>query len=401
VGNDLNTPLGQDRKPPRDRLRRPRRANLAAAALVVAILAAAGYTATRTDPLARPDPDIEIARTDDTALPSNGTDPSPDAAPRSPPRPDRAVQAQGAGIAIEETLTGDGLTVTTFRPSGPGLDGPRIIESGIGQDLRVAHIPEPGLLEESAFGPLPAKGGNGERAMDAYARSWSGARGTRIAIVVGGLGLSQTGTQHAIRTLPEEVTLAFAPRGNSLQRWMQDARRSGHEILLQVPMEPFGAGGETDDDALTVGAGEAVNRENLHRTLARITNYTGVMNHLGGRFMADVEALEPVIREIEARGLLFLDDGTSAQSRADMLARTVGTPFAAADIVLDTVRERGAIMAQLDALERVAVRNGQAIGVASAFEVSVDAIATWLEAAMARNIEIVGVSALVDDPRSR
>ena len=37
-----------------------------------------------------------------------------------------------------------------------------------------------------------------------------------VAIVLGGLGLSQTGTQRAIRELPGEVTLAFAASGNSL-----------------------------------------------------------------------------------------------------------------------------------------------------------------------------------------
>jgi polysaccharide deacetylase 2 family uncharacterized protein YibQ len=76
---------------------------------------------------------------------------------------------------------------------------------------------------------------------DIYARPWSGStRDTRVVIIVGGLGLSQTGTQHTqLQTLPEDITLAFAANGNSLQRWMQEARRQGHEILLQVPFEPF------------------------------------------------------------------------------------------------------------------------------------------------------------------
>ncbi len=66
------------------------------------------------------------------------------------------------------------------------------------------------------------------------------ARGApRVAIVIGGLGLSQTGTQSAIDKLPPEVELAFASNGNSLDRWMQAARRAGHEILMQVPLEPF------------------------------------------------------------------------------------------------------------------------------------------------------------------
>ncbi|WP_412160064.1 divergent polysaccharide deacetylase family protein, partial [Pantoea sp. SIMBA_079] len=56
---------------------------------------------------------------------------------------------------------------------------------------------------------------------------------------MGGLGLSQTGSMEAIDKLPQEVTLGFAPQGNSLQRWMQAARQNGHELVLQLPMEPF------------------------------------------------------------------------------------------------------------------------------------------------------------------
>lgn len=93
--------------------------------------------------------------------------------------------------------------------------------------------------------------------MDQYARPWSGARGTRIALIVGGLGLSQTGTQKAIRDLPGEVTLGFATAGNSLQRWMQEARRSGHELLLQLPMEPFDyPANDPGPNALRIGLGE-------------------------------------------------------------------------------------------------------------------------------------------------
>jgi hypothetical protein len=39
-----------------------------------------------------------------------------------------------------------------------------------------------------------------------------------------GWGLEQTGTQKAIEALPEDVTLAFAPLGSSLQRWVEKAR---------------------------------------------------------------------------------------------------------------------------------------------------------------------------------
>jgi uncharacterized protein len=161
-----------------------------------------------------------------------------------------AEEAETAGLQPESGRSGaninratmpDGNVVSVYSPRPRDNDGP-VLMSGqtYGQDPRMATRPNEELLEDTAFGRLPVVGADGLRPMEQYARPWSGARGTRVAIVVGGLGLSQTGSQKAIRELPPEVTLGFAASGNSLQRWMQEARREGHEILLQIPLEPFG-----------------------------------------------------------------------------------------------------------------------------------------------------------------
>ena len=183
---------------------------------------------------------------------------------------------------------------------------------------------------------------------------------------------------------------------------MRDARRAGHEILLQVPFEPFDyPDNDPGPHTLRVGVSAEKNLSELHSSLASITNYTGIMNFLGGRFLSDADALEPVMRDLGRRGLLFLDDGTSAQSRTGTLADTIGVPHGFADMVLDTEIDRTAILKKLDELERVARRNGSAIGVASAFDESIEAIAGWMEEAGARGIEFVGVSALVKDPQQQ
>ncbi len=306
-----------------------------------------------------------------------------------------------SGANVQRTLTNEGQVVTTISPADRGNDGPIIISGAetVGQDPRVAHLPVPELLEKTEFGRLPVKGADGYRPFDAYARPWSGARGTRLAIVVGGLGLSQTGTQYAIATLPEEITLAFAATGNSLQRWLQESRRAGHEVLLQVPFEPFNYP-QTDPGphTLLVEDGPQQNLADLHWAMGRITNYTGIMNFMGARFLSDQKATETVMRELAKRGVLFLDDGTSARTVTEPIAGAVGVPHAQADIIVDAKVGRTDIMKKLDDAERIARRNGSAIAVASAFEESVDAIAAWANEAKARGVEIVSVSALADDP---
>lgn len=345
-------------------------------AVAVAILAASGAIALRERPFRTP----------------------------PPPTPEVAAVEQPSALAPAATVS---------RPSGP--EGPSIIRvspppanrteivitdpSAIGQNLRVAHLPDRDLIEQSEHGPLPVRAADGRRPFEAYARPWSGARGARIAIVIGGIGVSQTGTQSALEKLPPEVTLAFATGGNSLDRWMQTARRNGHEIVLQLPLEPFDYPNvDPGRGTLTVEAGQEENLDNLRWSLGRITNYTGVMNYMGARFVADRASMELLMGELGRRGLMYLDDGSTARSLSEPLAGPSLVPFAASDTAIDTARERGDILRKLDELERVARARGYAIGTGSAFETTVDAVARWVREAKSRGIEIVPVSALAMDP---
>ena len=318
----------------------------------------------------------------------------------------------GAANSVRPSAKSPSITVT----SG-GVDGPSIIKndpstdatstgaivisdpSAMHQDLRVAHIPDRALLEESANGPLPIRAADGRRPFDVYARPWSGARGARIALVIGGLGVSQTGTQEAIANLPPEVTLAFASQGNSVDRWMQEGRRSGHEVIMQVPLEPFDYPNVNPGrHTLTVDASAEANIDNLHWTLSRTTNYTGVMNYMGALFTSDSAAMQPLMAELGKRGLLYLDDGTSARSVAADLAVANDVPFVAADAVIDAVQDRNAILDKLDQLERTARMKGHAVGTGSAFGVTVEAVRSWAAEGGPRGIGIGSVSALAEDP---
>ncbi|NYT31560.1 divergent polysaccharide deacetylase family protein [Rhizobium sp. WYCCWR 11128] len=397
MGTDLHAPLGRNRKTGSRRPGVLRLGRIAASLCLFAIGGFSLYTAFRGDELERTKPPAaEQAATPPANAPQPPTATTGQAAdgmPRTDPR---------SGANVEQMVTGDGSVVTKYSPRPRDGGGPVLVDAmQIGQDPRMAAQPNEALLEETPFGRLPIVGPDGRRPMDQYARPSSGARGVRIAIVVSGLGLSQTGTQRAIAELPEEITFAFAASGNSLQRWMQEARRGGHEILLQVPLEPFDyPANDPGPKTLLTTKPAARNIENLHKAMGEITNYTGVMNYLGGRFLSDPAAMEPVMRDIGKRGLLFLDDGTSAQSKTAAIAKGTELPYAVADLQLDGQLDINAVLKKLDELERIARKNGQAIGVASAFDESVDAIAKWSEEAAMRGIEIVGVAALSNDPKN-
>ncbi|HEY2229531.1 MAG TPA: divergent polysaccharide deacetylase family protein [Xanthobacteraceae bacterium] len=92
-------------------------------------------------------------------------------------------------------------------------------------------------------GPIPRIAPDGTRPAEAFAqpvKPMPDRQNTpRIAIVVTGLGISALGTSDALTKLPGPVTLGFAPYGGDLDRLAVRAPQGGHELLLQVPMEPF------------------------------------------------------------------------------------------------------------------------------------------------------------------
>jgi uncharacterized protein len=346
-------------------------------------------------------PEPIIAASDQAAAPA--TDPTatgtvaatPETAALDPARPNE----------LSRTVTEGGSAIITVKPPEV-TDGQGSVivrdPSQLTQTAMLAHLPLPELIEREGERRLPRRGEDGTRPFDAYARAWSGSAGPRIAIVIGGLGLSQTGTQEAVRRLPEDVTLAFASEGNSLDRWMQAARRDGHEILLQVPMEPFGYP-EVKPGRFTLEADAAPEAivESLHRALARTTNYAGITNHMGARFLGEPKAAETLFAELGRRGLGFLDDGAAARSLSKEAAAAGGVPFARADLLIDADREPGAILAKLNELEQTARSQGTATGIGSAFDETVDVVARWMVEARKRGIEFVPVSAVSADPERR
>ena len=88
-----------------------------------------------------------------------------------------------------------------------------------------AVISDPDLIEMSPDGPLPKISKDGRRPMAVYSRriDKSDPR-PKIAVTVGGLGLSASLTQAAVDMLPSGISLAFTPYGSSLQGMVSAAQ---------------------------------------------------------------------------------------------------------------------------------------------------------------------------------
>jgi polysaccharide deacetylase 2 family uncharacterized protein YibQ len=311
--------------------------------------------------------------------------------------PERTGATVPSGLSgLSEPAPEDGLIELAPTGSLSELDRVVIHDPADAPSVELAALPDSSLVEDSEDGLLPRISDDGLRPLDAYARpSNADPADPRIAIVVGGIGIDPAGTKAAIATLPGSVTLAFAPYGEDLDGAVAAARGSGHEILLQIPLEPYNyPATDPGPNTLTVKAEPAENLARLRWFLGRLTNYVGVVNYMGARFTSENAALAPVMEEIGGRGLLYLDDGSSARSKAAAVAGSA-VPFLRADMVLDADLNAAAIDARLRQLQAIARERGYAVATATAFPVSIERIAAFVRAAEDRGIFIVPVSALV------
>lgn len=259
-------------------------------------------------------------------------------------------------------------------------------------------VPDPALVQPSPHGPLPIIAADGRKPWQVYARPFDDAdKRPRIAIMVADMGLSQAATQSAIIRLPSAVTLAFAPYASDLQTWIAQARASGHEAVLQLPMEPLDyPHNDPGPRALLTSLKPADNLDRLAWLLGRFTGYVGVTNYMGSKFTASTNDVRPVLEVLAKRGLLFVDSRSSARSVATRVAAELGMPRAYNDRFLDNEASRSAIDARLEELERIALKNGVAIGIGYPYPVTIDRIANWAPTLGPKGIVLVPVSAVVN-----
>ena len=116
------------------------------------------------------------------------------------------------------------------------------------------------------------------------------------------------------------------------------ARAQRHEILLQIPMEPFDyPDNDPGPQTLLTTLDAEQNLDRLYWHLSRFQGYAGIANFMGARFVATDPVMQPIIREAAKRGLSYFDDGSTPRSVASSLAAGQALPFAKADFTIDAV----------------------------------------------------------------
>jgi uncharacterized protein len=309
-----------------------------------------------------------------------------------------SVADHGAKPAAAKPATGGEPKTVTIIDGSSGKRQDVVIGSDSADKAEPDGLPamvagiDPRLLEKSRYGMIPVVA-DGLKPFTVYAAEADRAKAAKmpvVAIVIGGLGVGAAKTTDAIMKLPPAVTLAFTPYGSDPGKLAERARAQRHEILLQIPMEPFDyPDNDPGPQTLLATLGPEQNLDRLYWHLSRFQGYAGIANFMGARFVATDAVMQPVIREAAKRGLGYFDDGSSPRSVAPSLAAGQALPFAKADVAIDAVPTSAEIDRALAKLEGLAKERGVATGVASALPISIERIGAWIKALDGHGILLV------------
>lgn len=174
-----------------------------------------------------------------------------------------------------------------------------------------------------------------------------GQEGTRaIAIIIDDIGFSLAPVD---KLLSIGAPLAFAvlpysPHAKDAAAMIHAQKR---EVLLHLPMEPHDGRHKPGPGALYRNMVEEDLQKQLDDDLAVVPYVVGVNNHMGSAFMEDEEKLLVVLKELQKKGLFFIDSRTTAASRAADLARQTGIRFASRRIFIDNDQDQELIFNNL------------------------------------------------------
>ena len=386
TADDLSTPLGQNAVRKKRRFRLPFTGLQALALLLGLFLVTfAGFAIFHDNPLGG-EPIARIALRQPApagdkpaAASSTAAEPvaKPAARPAAPGEQKTVTIIDGSsGARHDVVISGDAAATRTDAEATP------VMMAGVDQRL----------LEKSRYGMIPVVS-DGLKPFTVYAAEADRVKAAKmpvVAIVIGGLGVGAAKTTDAIMKLPAAVTLAFTPYGSDPAKLAERARAQRHEILLQVPMEPFDyPDNDPGPQTLLTTLAPEQNLDRMYWHLSRFQGYAGIANFMGARFVVTDAVMQPIIREAAKRGLGYLDDGSAPRSVAPTLAAGHTMPFAKADFAIDAVPTAVEIDRTLAKLESLARERGTAVGIASALPISIERIGVWIKTLESRGIMLV------------
>ena len=221
----------------------------------------------------------------------------------------------------------------------------------------------------------------------------------KVVIIVDDLGFNKDSVDRLLE-LEFPINFAILPYLPYSRYAAEKANQKGWDVMLHLPMEPQGTSGYVGDDA---GDGALLESlpikeiiKKLHHNISSVPYVKGVNNHMGSKFTENEELMKIVLRELNMKGLFFIDSKTSKNSKGYDIAKTLGMKTALRDVFLDQQSQgENYVNSQILRLVEISKAKGYAVGICHPYPETVRAL-TYMLPRINREVEITKVSSLLN-----
>lgn len=216
----------------------------------------------------------------------------------------------------------------------------------------------------------------------------------KVAIIIDDVGFVTEPADEMLK-VPAHLTWAVLPDAPYTRRYTEAAKEHGFEVLLHLPLEPISSSTNPGPGLIKRGWTEEEIANQLNKDLAELPEAVGINNHMGSAGTSDAQFMGLLMKEIKQHHMFFVDSLTIAGSVAEKYARLNKIPFAKRKVFIDNESSLSSKEKALHELLTIALRDGEAIGIAHVREGTAQAIMEMLPEFAKAGIEIVPVSQLV------
>jgi uncharacterized protein len=184
-----------------------------------------------------------------------------------------------------------------------------------------------------------------------------------LAIVIDDLGNNMNGTEE-ILNLPITLTAAIMPFMPSTKEDAELANRSGHDVIVHLPMEPKkGKKSWLGPGAITTDLSDEEIRKRVVAAIKDVPHAIGMNHHMGSKATEDERVMRIVLEVCKEYGFFYLDSKTTGKSVVGKIANQINLPYLENNLFFDDVYTTRHVTKQANLLAGKLNKNDQLIAI--------------------------------------
>lgn len=221
----------------------------------------------------------------------------------------------------------------------------------------------------------------------------------KVVIIVDDMGFNKDSVDRLLE-MEAPINFAILPYQPYSRYAAEKAQQRGWDVILHLPMEPKNVSGYVGHDAGDGVLLESLPKKEIIKTLddniSAVPFVKGVNNHMGSKFTENPELMEIVLKELNSKGLFFIDSKTSADSKGFEIAKTLGLKTAIRDVFLDQAsQDERYVNSQILRLVHISKVKGYAVGICHPYPETLKALRYMLPK-IKGDVEVTKVSSLLN-----